>query len=321
MPHRFVESPHRTVGGRAIDVVVIHTMEIGRDVRAPRARARDGSRALPPRSRRTTASTPTSIVQCVREDDIAWHARGGNTNSIGIELAGFAGQRARELGRCLQPGGARAGGRGSRRTSAHGTRSRPAPPRCRSRDGRRGVTGHADVSAAFRKSDHWDPGARLPLEALPPAGARQRRRRARRARPEATSSSSARVITSGGEIWSPPPTSVTREDAVVRAFEVTRSVRPGSSASSAGSICTAAHGAEAARSSLTSSCSSERRERLRDLGLQLEARARGPSRSMMSRFACAAAAALAWPGVRVAVAPDAGPAGLPERLLDRAARR
>ena len=33
-----------------------------------------------------------SIVQCVREEDIAWHARGGNATSIGIELAGYAGQ-------------------------------------------------------------------------------------------------------------------------------------------------------------------------------------------------------------------------------------
>ena len=36
---------------------------------------------------------PTPPIQCVREEDIAWHARGGNANSIGIELAGFAAQR------------------------------------------------------------------------------------------------------------------------------------------------------------------------------------------------------------------------------------
>ena len=28
--------------------------------------------------------------------------------------------------------------------------------------GKRGITGHADVSAAFRKSDHWDPGPDFP---------------------------------------------------------------------------------------------------------------------------------------------------------------
>ena len=37
-----------------------------------------------------------SIVQCVRERDIAWHARGGNAKSIGIELAGYARQTKAE---------------------------------------------------------------------------------------------------------------------------------------------------------------------------------------------------------------------------------
>jgi hypothetical protein len=32
--------------------------------------------------------------------------------------------------------------------------------------GRRGLTGHAQVSAAFRKSDHWDPGPGFPVESF-----------------------------------------------------------------------------------------------------------------------------------------------------------
>ena len=30
------------------------------------------------------------------------------------------------------------------------------------RAGRRGITGHVDVSEAFRMSDHWDPGPNFP---------------------------------------------------------------------------------------------------------------------------------------------------------------
>ena len=30
--------------------------------------------------------------------------------------------------------------------------------------GRRGVTGHAEVSKAYGKSDHWDPGPAFPVE-------------------------------------------------------------------------------------------------------------------------------------------------------------
>jgi hypothetical protein len=32
--------------------------------------------------------------------------------------------------------------------------------------GRRGLSGHAQVSAAFRKSDHWDPGPGFPVESF-----------------------------------------------------------------------------------------------------------------------------------------------------------
>jgi hypothetical protein len=30
--------------------------------------------------------------------------------------------------------------------------------------GARGITGHAEVSRAFHKSDHWDPGPAFPVE-------------------------------------------------------------------------------------------------------------------------------------------------------------
>ena len=32
--------------------------------------------------------------------------------------------------------------------------------------GRRGLTGHAEVSRAFGQSDHWDPGDGFPVEAF-----------------------------------------------------------------------------------------------------------------------------------------------------------
>jgi hypothetical protein len=32
--------------------------------------------------------------------------------------------------------------------------------------GRRGITGHAEVSKAYRKSDHWDPGPGFPVQSF-----------------------------------------------------------------------------------------------------------------------------------------------------------
>jgi N-acetyl-anhydromuramyl-L-alanine amidase AmpD len=83
----FVESPNVTpTKGRAIDVVVMHSMEI--------AERRDAAEICA-RWFRSSASKVSAhycvdadgVIQCVRETDIAWHARRGNTSSIGVPCA------------------------------------------------------------------------------------------------------------------------------------------------------------------------------------------------------------------------------------------
>ena len=162
MPYPFVESPHFTAsGGRAIGVVVVHTMEIGERVDAAEACARWFQSPVSEVSAHYCVDADT-VVQCVREEDVAWHARGGNANSIGIELAGYAGQKA--LGwsdaysRAVLDRAAKLTADVCARHGIPIRRLRPADLVA----GRRGITGHADVSAAFRKSDHWDPGPDFP---------------------------------------------------------------------------------------------------------------------------------------------------------------
>jgi N-acetyl-anhydromuramyl-L-alanine amidase AmpD len=158
----FIESPNVTrVSGRAIDVVVIHTMEVAETSGVASAVAHWFASPASKVSAHYCVDADT-VIQCVREEDVAWHARGGNTASIGIELAGRAGQdvddwddayslavlwRAAELvddvcARHSVP---------IRRLRATGLRN-----------GRRGLTGHVDVSEAFGRSDHWDPGPAFP---------------------------------------------------------------------------------------------------------------------------------------------------------------
>jgi N-acetyl-anhydromuramyl-L-alanine amidase AmpD len=158
----FIESPHMTeASGRAIGIVVIHTMEIAE---------RDGAAELCARWFQSPESEVSahycvdadSIVKCVNEDDIAWHARGGNMSSIGIELAGYAGQRALGWSDAYSRAVVE---RAARLTADVCGRYGIPIRRLRASDlvaGKRGVTGHGDVSAAFRKSDHWDPGADFP---------------------------------------------------------------------------------------------------------------------------------------------------------------
>ena len=162
MSYAFIESPNTTsADGRAISVVVIHTMEIAERDGAAEICARWFASPISEVSAHYCVDAETTI-QCVLEADIAWHARGGNTSSIGIELAGYAGQRA--LG--WDDAYSRAVLERAARLTADVCERHAIPlRRLRAADllaGKRGVTGHADVSAAFRKSDHWDPGPDFP---------------------------------------------------------------------------------------------------------------------------------------------------------------
>lgn len=164
MAHPFVESPNKTrATGRAIDVVVMHTMEIAE---------RPDAAEICARWFRTPVSQVSAhycvdadgVIQCVREKDIAWHARGGNTASIGVELAGFARQTRRDWrdtysAAVLDRAAA---------LVADICRRRRIPVRWLVAEdllaGGHGLTGHSEVSRAYGRSDHWDPGDGFPVE-------------------------------------------------------------------------------------------------------------------------------------------------------------
>lgn len=163
MAYPFVESPNRTRrDGRRIDVVVIHTMEVAETRGAAEAVARWFASPEAEVAAHYCVDSD-SVVQCVREEDVAWHARGGNEHSVGIELAGRAGQGAAGWEDAYSVAVLE---RAARLTAGiclrHGI-----PPRWLQasdlRAGRRGLTGHAEVSRAFRRSDHWDPGPWFPV--------------------------------------------------------------------------------------------------------------------------------------------------------------
>ena len=164
MAYPFVESPNVTPAtARRIDVVVMHTMEIAERKDAAEICARWFATPVSKVSAHYCVDAD-SVVQCVREKDIAWHARGGNTASIGVELAGFARQTRKDWADAYS-------------TAVLDRAAAVVADVCRRRAipvrwlvagdlsaGRRGITGHAEVSKAYRKSDHWDPGPGFPVE-------------------------------------------------------------------------------------------------------------------------------------------------------------
>ncbi len=164
MAYPFVESPNFTpADGRAIGVVVMHTMEIAERSDAAEICARWFRTKVSQVSAHYCVDAD-SVIQCVVEKNIAWHARGGNTTSIGVELAGFARQTREDWADPYSTAMLRRGAG----VVADVCRRRRIPIRWLvAADlvaGRGGITGHAEVSKAFKKSDHWDPGPAFPVE-------------------------------------------------------------------------------------------------------------------------------------------------------------
>lgn len=162
MSYPFVESPNVTrASERRIDTIVIHTMEIPEVVGAARRCAAWFANPDSEVSAHYCVDDET-IIQCVAEGDIAWHARGGNSHSIGVELAGsarqVAGDWADDYSLAVLDRAARLVAEIALRHDVPVRRLGPVGLQ----NGQRGITGHGDVSQAFRKSDHWDPGPSFP---------------------------------------------------------------------------------------------------------------------------------------------------------------
>ena len=102
-----------------------------------------------------------SIVQCVRVQDVAYHAPGANHNGIGIELFGRARQTAAEWRdapsqACLKLAASLV----AKLCDEYDLPSFKVSPDELRAGGARGICGHFDVSLAFppKANAHWDPG-------------------------------------------------------------------------------------------------------------------------------------------------------------------
>lgn len=102
-----------------------------------------------------------SIVQCVPCSRVGWHAP-PNTGSIGIELAGRAGQGkagwADEYSQAVLMNAARLTRALCKTFTVPPTKLAVAQLRA----GKRGICGHVDVTYAWHKTDHVDPGPTFP---------------------------------------------------------------------------------------------------------------------------------------------------------------
>lgn len=164
MAYPFVESPHiNRTGGRQIDLIVIHTMEMDEKGET----AENCAQWFRNPGAKVSAHyciDNNSIVQCVRDQDVAWAAPGANSDGIQIEHAG----RAKQTGRDWSDAYSTAMLERSAALVAELCTKYKIPVAwlyaADLKAGKRGITTHDAVSKAFKRGSHWDPGTGFPFE-------------------------------------------------------------------------------------------------------------------------------------------------------------
>ena len=148
--------------GRVCDLVVIHTMEAPEKPGTAASVARWFASATAPKASAHYCVDDMEVIQCVLERDIAWAAPGANKNGIHIEHAGYAKQSAEDWSdEFSQKMLAHSAQLCARICQAHNipmVRLTPA----QLIQGGRGICGHVDVTQAFHRSTHVDPGGEFP---------------------------------------------------------------------------------------------------------------------------------------------------------------
>jgi N-acetyl-anhydromuramyl-L-alanine amidase AmpD len=175
---KFIAARHYTpASGRRIEVVVIHTMESPERPETAEQIARWFAGPNAPQASAHYCLDDKEVVQGVRDEDVAWAAPGANHNGLQLEHAGYARQTAADWHDAYSQAMLKL----SAKLTARLCWEWGIPIRWLTADdlkaGKRGITSHANVSAAFHKSTHWDPGPAFPHEEYIEAvrGARRRK--------------------------------------------------------------------------------------------------------------------------------------------------
>lgn len=164
-------SPNRTIVGtpaRSIDVIVVHDMEYPERPTGAEwcanyfaRRWQDGG----PKASAHYMVDNDSVVRGVPDKDVAWAAPGNNHNGIQIEYAGYARQTAAEWNDDYSKAALALGAK----LTALLCKTHNIPvvylTATDLRAGKRGITTHDQVSKAWGRSNHTDPGPNFPMAA------------------------------------------------------------------------------------------------------------------------------------------------------------
>jgi N-acetyl-anhydromuramyl-L-alanine amidase AmpD len=149
----------------ALKWIVIHTMQSPEKPYTARAVAHWGASVQAPKASWHFAIDAIEVIQCVKEDQVAWGAPGSNRYGIHLEHAGYAEQTPDEWAddystACL----ARSAELAREIALRYGIPFRHLTP-AELVAGEKGFCGHIDVTIAFNHGKgHTDPGAWFPWD-------------------------------------------------------------------------------------------------------------------------------------------------------------
>jgi N-acetyl-anhydromuramyl-L-alanine amidase AmpD len=147
-------------------LIVIHAMEYPERVGAADWCARYFAGEKAPQASAHACVDAGQVIQCVPWDRVAWHAPGANRFGIGIEHAGFSNQTVAEWQDAF---GMAMLGLSSQLVAQLCVKFTipvdflDAAELLAAGDKASGITTHAQVNLAFKKSDHMDPGRGFPM--------------------------------------------------------------------------------------------------------------------------------------------------------------
>lgn len=165
MPYPIVPAKNFTPARRTtVDVVVIHTMESPEIPKTARAVANWFAGPSAPQASAHYCVGPDETIQCVDEAAVAWHAPGVNTVAIGIELTGRASQTIAQWADAESLAVLERAAQLVAEICARWNIPIARLSVANLIQKKRGICGHYDVTMAFHKSTHTDPGPNFPWE-------------------------------------------------------------------------------------------------------------------------------------------------------------
>ena len=161
----FVKAKHFTpvTGRRKVRVIVIHDMEYPEHDNSAEAVAHYFATTDTQASAHICVDN-NSIVQCVKDNDVAWAAPGANNDGIQVELTGYAKQ---SRGEWLDKYSTNLLEMAGDAVAQYCLKYTIPPIQLLNKElmaGQKGIVGHRQVSQVYRRSDHMDPGNNLPWD-------------------------------------------------------------------------------------------------------------------------------------------------------------